>query len=214
MRTLIILAITILGCVNVMGQQTVDLSKVNQKLKISDLPCKSCKAMAYTNQGVEYRGKACATYRDLSRKRKSQEEMGDMYVPFWFELGNGCKLFSAVQNVSPCLTETLVTYKNNREVDRLEVKLYFNNDIAVKQWQLTAQREVIVYELVFAGDTGEVTEDGFAGSEAQRVDTYYRIGQDGTFGQVKEVRYAPKYYTAEELGDKTKNIWDGNETVL
>lgn len=140
--------------------------------------------------------------------------MGDMYVPFWFELGNGCKLFSAVQNVSPCLTETLVTYKNNREVDRLEVKLYFNNDIAVKQWQLTAQREVIVYELVFAGDTGEVTEDGFAGSEAQRVDTYYRIGQDGTFGQVKEVRYAPKYYTAEELGDKTKNIWDGNETVL
>ncbi len=214
MRTLIILAITILGCVNVMGQQTVDLSKVNQKLKKSDLPFKSCKAMAYTNQGVEYRGKACATYRDLSRKRKSQEEMGDMYVPFWFELGNGCKLFSAVQNVSPCLTETLVTYKNNREVDRLEVKLYFNNDIAVKQWQLTAQREVIVYELVFAGDTGEVTEDGFAGSEAQRVDTYYRIGQDGTFGQVKEVRYAPKYYTAEELGDKTKNIWDGNETVL
>lgn len=84
----------------------------------------------------------------------------------------------------------------------------------MKQWQLTAQREVIVYELVFAGDTGEVTEDGFAGSEAQRVDTYYRIGQDGTFGQVKEVRYAPKYYTAEELGDKTKNIWDGNETVL
>ena len=30
----------------------------------------------------------------------------------------------------------------------------------------------------------------------------------------KEVRYAPKYYTAEELGDKTKNIWDGDETVL
>ena len=84
----------------------------------------------------------------------------------------------------------LVTYKGNREADRLETKLYFNNDIAVKQWQLTAEGEVIVYELVFAGDTGEVTE------------------------QAKEVRYAPKYYTAEELGDKTKNIWDGDETVL
>ena len=108
----------------------------------------------------------------------------------------------------------MVTYKGNREADRLETKLYFNNDIAVKQWQLTAEGEVIVYELVFAGDTGEVTEDGFAGAEAQRVDTYYRISRDGTFEQAKEVRYAPKYYTAEELGDKTKNIWDGDETVL
>ena len=193
MKTLIILAIAILGCVNAMGQQTVDLDKASQRLN---------------------RGKACATYRDLSRKRKSQEETGEMYVPFWFEVGNGCKLFSAVLNVSPCLTEMLVTYKGNREADRLETKLYFNNDIAVKQWQLTAEGEVIVYELVFAGDTGEVTEDGFAGAEAQRVDTYYRISRDGTFEQAKEVRYAPKYYTAEELGDKTKNIWDGDETVL
>ena len=56
---------------------------------------------------------------------------------------------------------------------------------------------MIVYDLVFAGDTGEVTEDGFAGAEAQRVDTYYRISRDGTFDRVKEVRYAPKYYTAE-----------------
>lgn len=214
MKTLIILAIAILGCVNAMGQQTVDLDKASQKLKKSDLPFKSCKMMAYTDQGVEYRGKACATYRDLSRKRKLQEETGEMYVPFWFEVGNGCKLFSAVLNVSPCLTEMLVTYKGNREADRLETKLYFNNDIAVKQWQLTAEGEVIVYELVFAGDTGEVTEDGFAGAEAQRVDTYYRISRDGTFEQAKEVRYAPKYYTAEELGDKTKNIWDGDETVL
>ena len=151
MKTLIILAIAILGCVNAMGQQTVDLDKASQRLKKSDLPFKSCKVMAYTNQGVEYRGKACATYRDLSRKRKSQEETGEMYVPFWFEVGNGCKLFSAVLNVSPCLTEMLVTYKGNREADRLETKLYFNNDIAVKQWQLTAEGEVIVYELVFAG---------------------------------------------------------------
>ena len=76
MKTLIILAIAILGCVNAMGQQTVDLDKASQRLKKSDLPFKSCKVMAYTNQGVEYRGKACATYRDLSRKRKSQEETG------------------------------------------------------------------------------------------------------------------------------------------
>ena len=140
MKTLIILAIAILGCVNAMGQQTVDLDKASQRLKKSDLPFKSCKVMAYTNQGVEYRGKACATYRDLSRKRKSQEETGEMYVPFWFEVGNGCKLFSAVLNVSPCLTEMLVTYKGNREADRLETKLYFNNDIAVKQWQLPKAR--------------------------------------------------------------------------
>ena len=214
MRTLIILAITLLGGMSAIGQQTIDLNKASQKLKKSDLPFKSCKAMAYTTQGVEYRGEACATYRDLSRKRKQQEETGEMHIPFRFEVGNGCKLFSVVLNVSPCLTEMLVTYKGNREADRLETKLYFNNDIAVKQWQLTAEGEVIVYELVFAGDTGEVTEDGFAGAEAQRVDTYYRISRDGTFEQAKEVRYAPKYYTAEELGDKTKNIWDGDETVL
>ena len=203
-----------MGGMSAIGQQTIDLNKARQKLKKCDLPFKSCKAMAYTTQGVEYRGEACATYRDLSRKRKQQEETGEMHIPFRFEVGNGCKLFSAVLNVSPCLTEMLVTYKGNREADRLEAKLYFNNDIAVKQWQLTAEGEVIVYELVFAGDTGEVTEDGFAGAEAQRVDTYYRISRDGTFEQAKEVRYAPKYYTAEELGDKTKNIWDGDETVL
>jgi len=69
MKTLIILAIAILGCVNAMGQQTVDLDKASQRLKKSDLPFKSCKVMAYTNQGVEYRGKACATYRDLRKKR-------------------------------------------------------------------------------------------------------------------------------------------------
>ena len=216
MKTLIILAIAILGCVNAMGQQTVDLDKASQRLKKSDLPFKSCKVMAYTNQGVEYRGKACATYRDLSRKRKSQEETGEMYVPFWFEVGktDASCFFCGAERFHACLTEMLVTYKGNREADRLETKLYFNNDIAVKQWQLTAEGEVIVYELVFAGDTGEVTEDGFAGAEAQRVDTYYRISRDGTFEQAKEVRYAPKYYTAEELGDKTKNIWDGDETVL
>ena len=189
-----------MGGMSAIGQQTIDLNKASQKLKKSDLPFKSCKAMAYTTQGVEYRGEACATYRDLSRKRKQQEETGEMHIPFRFEVGNGCKLFSAVLNVSPCLTEMLVTYKGNREADRLEAKLYFNNDIAVKQWQLTAE--------------GEVTEEGFAGAEAQRVDTYYRISRDGMFEQVKEVRYAPKYYTAEELGDKTKNIWDGDETVL
>ena len=67
MKTLIILAIAILGCVNAMGQQTVDLDKASQRLKKSDLPFKSCKVMAYTNQGVEYRGKACATYRRKKR---------------------------------------------------------------------------------------------------------------------------------------------------
>ena len=72
MKTLIILAIAILGCVNAMGQQTVDLDKASQRLKKSDLPFKSCKVMAYTNQGVEYRGKACATYRDLSRKKRGK----------------------------------------------------------------------------------------------------------------------------------------------
>lgn len=193
---------------------TVDLSEVSKNLKKTDLPFKSCKATAYTYQGVKYRGKACVTYRDLSRRCKLQEETGMMYVPFWFEIGNGCRLFSAVLNVSPCLTEILVTYKDNREVDRLEAKLYFNNDIAVKQWQLTAECEVIVYELVFAEDTGEVTDAGFAGADAQRVDTYYRISQVGKFERVKELRYVPKYYTAEELGDKARNIWDGNETVL
>ena len=51
MRTLIILAVIILGYVNAMGQQTVDLDKASQRLKKSDLPFKSCKVMAYTNQG-------------------------------------------------------------------------------------------------------------------------------------------------------------------
>ena len=51
MKTLIILAIAILGCVNAMGQQTVDLDKASQRLKKSDLPFKSCKVMAYTNPG-------------------------------------------------------------------------------------------------------------------------------------------------------------------
>ncbi|MFR6383870.1 MAG: hypothetical protein ACLUOS_18165 [Odoribacter splanchnicus] len=51
MRTLIILAVIILGYVNAMGQQTVDLDKASQKLKKSDLPFKSCKMMAYTDQG-------------------------------------------------------------------------------------------------------------------------------------------------------------------
>ena len=36
MRTLIILAVIILGYVNAMGQQTVDLDKASQRLKKSD----------------------------------------------------------------------------------------------------------------------------------------------------------------------------------
>ena len=81
MKTLIILAIAILGCVNAMGQQTVDLDKASQRLKKSDLPFKSCKVMAYTNQGVEYRGKACATYRDLSRKVNRRKKRGKCTYP-------------------------------------------------------------------------------------------------------------------------------------
>ncbi len=88
-KELILFVLMLAGAVCSKAQESVDFNEVSLKLKKSDYPFSSQKVMAYEDFGVKYKGKSFATYRDLSRKLKQEEETNDMYVPFWSE---GCRV--------------------------------------------------------------------------------------------------------------------------
>lgn len=82
----------------------------------------------------------------------------------------------------------------------------------VRQYIVNSNYEVTVYSLIPVG--GKVVMfPSLTSFEGQRVDTTYKIDNNGKFVKTTEVKYTPRTYTSAELEPRSrKNIWDGGET--
>ena len=86
--------------------------------------------------------------------------------------------------------------------------------ILIKQWQINPEHKIIVTLLKVESTASISAFSKFNSVEAQRIDTYYEITTDGKFREEKQVKYRPQTYTRSYLTDKTKNLWEGNETLM
>lgn len=82
--------------------------------------------------------------------------------------------------------------------------------IYVKQYKLTSDYKVIVYQLIPASNVTIMFSDLIGKSDktiqCYRLDTTYHISKDGQFMKENEKKYPVRNYTVEQLTNK--NIWD------
>lgn len=115
---------------------------------------------------------------------------------------------------SDWIREILITFTNSGQViDYLEVGYGFDL-MMYKQWKINGDMKVTVYNLKYTNPTPLPLEAEFTQLTMQRIDTEYQIDTTGHFVKLSEKKYEPKSYTYAYLNDKTKDIWNGNETPL
>lgn len=83
-------------------------------------------------------------------------------------------------------------------------------NISVRQFQLTSDYKVIIYQLVTTSSSiikfEDLVEQDNKTVECYRLDTTYRINNKGQFEKEGEKKYPIKNYTVKQLTDL--NIWD------
>ena len=143
-------------------------------------------------------------YIDLNRQKRFSKNLGCSLISH-FDVKN--KNFTPIflcWNNTPCdLRGLLVTLDTNYQIiDTLEVAIAGNHEdrILTKQYQLDTDLTLIVYDLRPTSDKIlRYQMDQIDTYDAQRVDTHYKIDDDGKFIKLKEIFYKPKTYTIEEL---------------
>ena len=122
-------------------------------------------------------------------------------------------------DISESGKKVLVVYRAGELVDYIESEISWwstqeQGVIYVKQWRITSNEEIIVTWLKVLSETPINAFSNFKEVNAQRIDMHYRIDANGKFQLTKEVKYTPRNYTRTYLADKTKNLWEGNETPI
>lgn len=111
------------------------------------------------------------------------------------------------------LTDMLVLVDSKGEVlDTLEASVWYFPGIAVRQYEIAENYDVIVHMLnPLASDSISFAEfDSFAASRMSRT---YKIA-DGKFVLRSEKNYRPQIYTRSRLEQESYNIWNGQEQVI
>lgn len=89
--------------------------------------------------------------------------------------------------------------------------------VELKQYAISADYEVTVYTLLPIHNVPIDAYDLFLSRitpiRAQRIDTTYKIDDEGYFHQINEVKYFPQTYCVYQFVGKHYNVWDGYETV-
>lgn len=111
----------------------------------------------------------------------------------------------------------LATYEfDGSPIDWVDVEVKFG-DIKLKQYKITPEMKLFVYELKPTSPTPiyfyeDYIQKKISSLNAQRIDTVYRIDDDGKVNKLSEKKYQPKDYSMTIL--ETADIWNGNETPL
>jgi hypothetical protein len=159
-------------------------------------------------------------YIDLNRQKRFSKNLWCSLISH-FDVKN--KNFTPIflcWNNTPCdLRGLLVTLDTNYQIiDTLEVAIAGNHEdrILTKQYQLDTDLTLIVYDLRPTSDKIlRYQMDQIDTYDAQRVDTHYKIDDNGKFIKLKEIFYKPKTYTIEELYYyKNHRIGNGKEEKL
>lgn len=114
----------------------------------------------------------------------------------------------------------LAVYKNGRLIDYIEAEISwdFTGGLYVKQWRITANREIVVTWLKINSPApiryNKDYKFDFNTLNAQRIDTHYKIDDTGHFKVLKQIKYRPQDYSQADLARNSKNLWEGNEVEL
>lgn len=101
-------------------------------------------------------------------------------------------------------------------IDWLEVEISYicHDAIFGKEWTIDENGQIGVYQIKPLSLEPVLFYPEFNEFKGQRVDTFYKIDENGKFIQTRQIKYQPRIYTNAELRDVNKAIRLGNETVV
>ena len=200
-----------------------NVKEILEKVPFAQLPFACTKTAVFIRPKVTYPGRinTCFplnTYDDLGLTQKYDDPnviCCDVFRKFQLKSGK-YELVALDVNIFERTKKVLVVYQNGELVDYIEAEVcwYPDSVLFVKQWRITSDEEIIVTWLKVLSETPINAFSNFKEVTAQRIDMHYRIDANGKFQLTKEVKYTPRNYTRTYLADKTKNLWEGNETPI
>ena len=216
--TLTILLITII-CTGSHSQTLTTIEYLN-KMQSLNIPFFESKASTRMVRGFNYRGDSqrvipYCTYSKMTLTSCITETNKSVLRKF-NQTNSAYKLITIVVGESDFETLYIATMNNSGEIiDYIESGVFFytSSKIYIKQYSISSDMKITVYWLKVTSPT--IADPlNFSSVTAQRIDRKYQINATGYFSIVQEKFYQPKTYTKPYLEDKTKNIWDGVETLL
>lgn len=219
MKTLFIL----ISFLYVTGMNTITLKEGIRNIEKISLPFESTRKTpnskpCYYLTDNEWGNLPRQMYEDLNLSvRTKYKHTGQMV--HCFIMNNNSHILLALRNgdSDPELGLLATFTKDGKLVDYIESEVRFllnNNRLYAMQYRIDKDATIIVTRLNVISDKPIMFYDEFTTIQAQRVDTYYRINDDGKFQQIKQVKFEPASYTHDDLQNENKNLWEGNETPI
>lgn len=223
MKTLILLLSLLIYSEVIMGQKSLNMKERLEFVPATTLPF-VCEKKCPQPQPImavvkEYFGNLpIYTYEDLGATIKTSFKNEDCSIFRRLQPTNGNYYLAVLGiGITDWQKRILVTYnsQNAKIIDFIECEIYFAGEewLYTKQWKVDENMQVVVYAINLISPEKVMFGTEFPPIQAQRVDTYYQISPERKFSRTKEVKYKPQTYTKAYLEDRTKNFWNGTETV-
>lgn len=217
-KIFIIAVVAVLAWIDV--QAHAPFADLVADMPTTDVPFKAAKDITKRSYGIpNYKGYISAKlYEDIqctSYFMADTEELApDSYAKFRIPGTSPYYLFVAsFGGPTDYLTDMLVIADSEGNVlDTLEASIWYFPGIAVKQYEITGNYEVIIHMLKPLA-SGSILFADFSSFPASRMSKTYKI-TNGKFVLRSEKSYRPQIYTRSRLEQETYNIWNGQEQVL
>lgn len=223
MKTLILL-LSLLAGTQISIAQKLTMKRLLEIVSTTPLPF-TCEKECLNSQPVigiakEFHGNLpIYSYKDLGATIQTNFKNDECVIFRRLQPTNGNYYLAALRiGASNWQKRILVTFDSQdaKVIDLIECEIYLAMNegwLYTKQWKVDENMQVVVYAIELISPEKVMFGTDFPPIQAQRVDTHYQISPEGKFTRTKEVRYKPKTYTKAYLEDRTKNFWDGTETV-
>ena len=218
-KRIIIVFNIILYTVTCFSQQVTTVSQALQRISYSTPPYKNAKSTPYpcldlfppTVEGISdklYLDLQCKTFISASI---NLNDMGpSLYMKFKIpnsDFTMGAVTFGGVTDTQ--VERIFITDRAGYIKSSMDAFIGFAN-VSIRQFQLTSDYKVIIYELVPTSATiikfTDLIDQDNKTVQCYRLDTTYSINSNGQFEKEGEKKYPVKNYTVKQITDL--NAWD------
>ncbi len=182
----------------------------------ASVPFKAAKSMTKQSYGIpDWRGVLSGRlYEDVQCNTcfmaDTEELAPDAYAKFRIPDTPYYLFAASFGGPTDYLTDVLVVVDSTGNVrDTLEASVWYFPGIAVRQYEITENYDVIIH-LLKPLSAGSIPFDRFESFAATRISRTYKIDR-GRFVLQSEQCYRPQIYTRSQLEQESYNIWNGNE---
>lgn len=218
-KRIIIAFSIVLYTVTCFSQQVTTVKQALQKISYSTPPYKNAKWTPYpplglfpaTVEGISdklYEDLQCTTFFHASR---NLDDLGpSLYIKF--KIPNSDFIMGAVTYggaTDICVERIFIADGDGNIKSSMDAFIGIAN-VSIRQFQLTNDYKVIIYQLVPTSTTiikftDLICQDNKT-VQCYRLDTTYRINSNGQFEKEEEKKYPVKNYTVKQITDL--NAWD------